>query len=134
MTAPELGAGWVRLSKPRGRRRSRHGLVSHYFVSPSGAEFRSFRAALDAALSAEYEAKWVMCEACEKWRKLPPGAPAPGADERWTCSMNEDPLRNSCEAEEVRWKHARYTHISRAYSQIVVRLISSVVRIILDSS
>lgn len=44
---------------------------------------------------------WVQCDACNKWRKLPElTAMQLVADGTWTCSMNPDGLRNSCDSAE----------------------------------
>lgn len=32
--------------------------------------------------------KWVQCESCKKWRKLPPNISASSLPETWVCSMN----------------------------------------------
>ena len=45
------------------------------------------------------EVTWVQCEACDKWRRLPHLTPDQVPDE-WYCSMNQDPLRDSCDAPE----------------------------------
>src|SRR4051794_1263339 len=37
-----------------------------------------------------------MCDRCNKWRKLPPGAPVPGCDEQWFCAQNLDKDHSSC--------------------------------------
>jgi hypothetical protein len=39
------------------------------------------------------DSEWVECEACHKWRRLPPGCARPAEDSAWFCSMNKDPLR-----------------------------------------
>jgi hypothetical protein len=39
------------------------------------------------------DSHWVECEACHKWRRLPPGCAKPPEDSAWFCSMNKDPLR-----------------------------------------
>ena len=51
-----------------------------------------------------HETTWVACDACGKWRRLPPGTPAPPADERWRCEDNEgDAAMASCDAPEEPW-------------------------------
>ena len=45
------------------------------------------------------EVTWVQCEACDKWRRVPHLTPDQVPDE-WYCSMNQDPLRDSCDAPE----------------------------------
>ena len=54
--------------------------------------------------------QWVQCENahCNKWRKLPRGAPKVKEDESWYCYMNPDPARAGCSAsEEVRSRQRR---------------------------
>ena len=46
------------------------------------------------------EDDWVQCEACLKWRRLPPGVPPPADDEPWRCEMSADAARQTCAAEE----------------------------------
>ena len=48
---------------------------------------------------AEGEALWVQCDDCGKWRKLPAGCEAPDEDAAWSCPLNPDQSRASCEAE-----------------------------------
>ena len=51
-----------------------------------------------------HETTWVACDACGKWRKLPPGVAGPPADERWRCAQNVgDPARRSCKVPEEPW-------------------------------
>ena len=43
--------------------------------------------------------KWVMCETCNQWRKVPPEVDLEKLPEKWYCSMNKwDPARASCSA------------------------------------
>jgi CW-type Zinc Finger len=46
---------------------------------------------------------WAQCENpnCQKWRRLPPGAPEINEDEPWYCYLNPDATRNTCSASEV---------------------------------
>ena len=39
---------------------------------------------------------WVQCERCSKWRRLPPGVPAPKASSEWVCAFHPDPNFNDC--------------------------------------
>jgi len=40
---------------------------------------------------------WVECDACKKWRKLPPSVEAESLPEKWDCTMNRwDPHRATC--------------------------------------
>lgn len=47
---------------------------------------------------------WIQCDACHKWRRL---AEAGAADttSAWFCSMNADPLYQSCSVAEDSWDH-----------------------------
>ena len=57
------------------------------------------------AVAQEAEDEWVACDLCGKWRKLPSGCSAPSAtDVEWTCSMNPDAARASCDADEEQWE------------------------------
>jgi len=44
--------------------------------------------------------EWVRCNSCDKWRALPASVDVSKLPEIWFCSLNEDPLRNSCEDSE----------------------------------
>jgi len=51
--------------------------------------------------SEQQENKWVMCETCQQWRKLPSHVDTSTLPDKWYCSMNKwDPLRQSCSAPE----------------------------------
>ncbi len=43
---------------------------------------------------------WSQCDACDKWRKLPPGTTLIES-EKWYCHMNADPNFNSCDIPEA---------------------------------
>ena len=49
------------------------------------------------------EDKWVQCDSCGKWRKLPQEIDLDTLPEVWTCEMNTyDPERQTCaDPEEV---------------------------------
>jgi hypothetical protein len=49
---------------------------------------------------------WAQCdnEACNKWRRLPPGTVLKGT-EPWFCRMNADPNFNSCDIPEATYDH-----------------------------
>ena len=54
----------------------------------------------------QHETNWVACDACGKWRKLPPGVQleAEQAASKWRCKNNVwDPQRQSCAAPEEPW-------------------------------
>jgi hypothetical protein len=44
--------------------------------------------------------KWVQCERCDKWRRIPPHAAADEDAQAWECSLNPDPAYNSCQARQ----------------------------------
>tara|TARA_B110001452_G_scaffold254477_1_gene246097 strand:- start:2192 stop:2794 length:603 start_codon:yes stop_codon:yes gene_type:complete len=46
------------------------------------------------------ETRWVQCERCDKWRRLPPGCAAPEDDEAWWCALNPMSTHNRCEVPE----------------------------------
>jgi len=49
----------------------------------------------------QQENKWVMCETCQQWRKLPSFVDTTTLPDKWYCHMNKwDPLRQSCSAPE----------------------------------
>ncbi|KAG0496325.1 hypothetical protein HPP92_001016 [Vanilla planifolia] len=50
----------------------------------------------------DYNETWVQCDACRKWRKLVDrcNLDTTGA---WFCSMNDDPLHQSCSVPEESW-------------------------------
>ena len=50
----------------------------------------------EAEEDAEEEATWVECDACGKWRELPPGVRE--ARGSWTCAQNSDARFNQCDA------------------------------------
>ncbi|XP_010276587.1 PREDICTED: F-box protein At3g54460-like [Nelumbo nucifera] len=49
---------------------------------------------------------WVQCDACHKWRKLSDKS-IPDATAAWFCSMNTDPLHQSCAIPEESWDYKR---------------------------
>ena len=94
--APELVQSTLAVAARSGRR-SRRGARG---VARAGVAARS-ATERDVPL---HETIWVACDACGKWRKLPPGTPGPQADERWKCGDNTgDPVRSSCKAPEEPW-------------------------------
>ncbi|KAL9677507.1 hypothetical protein QQ045_005739 [Rhodiola kirilowii] len=48
---------------------------------------------------------WIQCDLCRKWRKHPPPI-ASDANEAWFCSMNTNPLYQSCGDPEESWDHS----------------------------
>ena len=49
--------------------------------------------------SLEYNDTWIQCDACHKWRKLADSSMA-NSSAAWFCSMNTDPLYQSCSVPE----------------------------------
>ncbi|MCI13381.1 F-box protein, partial [Trifolium medium] len=47
----------------------------------------------------EYSDTWIQCDACHKWRKLADNSMA-NSSAAWFCSMNTDPLYQSCRVPE----------------------------------
>ncbi|CAJ2638828.1 unnamed protein product [Trifolium pratense] len=47
----------------------------------------------------EYSDTWIQCDACHKWRKLSDNSMA-NSSAAWFCSMNTDPLYQSCRVPE----------------------------------
>lgn len=46
---------------------------------------------------------WVRCNTCDKWRALPCNVDPNNLPDIWTCKLNTyDPLRNNCDAPEVK--------------------------------
>ncbi|XP_028088942.1 F-box protein At3g54460 [Camellia sinensis] len=52
----------------------------------------------------EYNETWVQCDACRKWRKLEDASMADDTT-AWFCSMNSDPLHQSCSVPEESWDY-----------------------------
>ncbi|XP_015867210.2 F-box protein At3g54460 [Ziziphus jujuba] len=50
----------------------------------------------------KHDDTWVQCDACHKWRQLHESSVA-DASRAWFCSMNTDPLFNSCNVPEESW-------------------------------
>jgi len=46
---------------------------------------------------------WVQCEACSKWRRIPGSTPEE-LEHHWTCAMNPDLARASCDVLEEAWQ------------------------------
>ena len=54
-----------------------------------------------AVVQAVIEDKYVCCEKCEKWRRIPQHVNENELPDKWLCSMNIwDPFRNSCDTPE----------------------------------
>ncbi|OIT32406.1 PREDICTED: F-box protein At3g54460 [Nicotiana attenuata] len=50
---------------------------------------------------------WIQCDACQKWRRLAEAGVA-DATTAWFCSMNTDPLYQSCSVAEDSWDHKQH--------------------------
>lgn len=59
-----------------------------------------------AARSFESSETWVQCDACSKWRKLCERSIL-DSNAAWFCSMNADPLHQSCTDPEEPWNYKR---------------------------
>lgn len=60
---------------------------------------------------------WVQCDACFKWRRLLETSVAE-ANAAWFCSMNADPLHQSCNDPEEAWdNHQSITHLQGFYTK-----------------
>lgn len=55
--------------------------------------------------SIECNDTWIQCDACQKWRKLADSR-MPSINEAWFCSMNPDPLYQSCSIPEQPWHNS----------------------------
>ncbi|XP_012567307.1 F-box protein At3g54460 [Cicer arietinum] len=61
--------------------------------------------------SLEYSDTWIQCDACHKWRKLADNSMA-NSSAAWFCSMNTDPLYQSCSVvEQYIQNSCKITHL-----------------------
>ncbi|KAG4974542.1 hypothetical protein JHK87_031363 [Glycine soja] len=59
----------------------------------------------------EYNDTWIQCDACHKWRKLVDNSMA-NSSAAWFCSMNTDPLYQSCSVPEQHFHNiCKITHL-----------------------
>ncbi|KAG5035019.1 hypothetical protein JHK87_009929 [Glycine soja] len=59
----------------------------------------------------EYSDTWIQCDACHKWRKLVDNSMA-NSSAAWFCSMNTDPLYQSCSVPEQYFHNTcKITHL-----------------------
>ncbi|KAK7323306.1 hypothetical protein VNO77_26773 [Canavalia gladiata] len=59
----------------------------------------------------EYNDTWIQCDACHKWRKLADNSMA-NSSAAWFCSMNTDPLYQSCSVPEQCFQNTwKITHL-----------------------
>ncbi|KAG2372532.1 F-box protein [Vigna angularis] len=59
----------------------------------------------------EYSDTWIQCDACHKWRKLADNSMA-SSSAAWFCSMNPDPLYQSCSVPEQHFRStSRITYL-----------------------
>jgi hypothetical protein len=106
-------------------------LRSGFFEARFGAgEYLGcFATAEEAALAVARRAKeggqardeWLQCDACRKWRRLPFGTTLPDDDE-WTCAMNPDEERNSCEVIEAVDERRIERQVLRSIDRMVTQL------------
>lgn len=54
--------------------------------------------------SVVYNETWIQCDACRKWRRLSDDSLADSTT-AWFCSLNPDPLYQSCDAPEESWDY-----------------------------
>ncbi|EFJ47166.1 hypothetical protein VOLCADRAFT_105221 [Volvox carteri f. nagariensis] len=60
-----------------------------------------------------HEDVWAMCDACQKWRRLPPGTVL-DESQPWYCTQNPDKKYNSCSLDEEDWQNSGDQEISAA--------------------
>ena len=68
--------------------------------SPSAALKLRLGRGSPAAIVETDQRNWVCCDQCGKWRSLPATVDVQGLPEQWTCAMNVDRSRNTCDADE----------------------------------
>lgn len=90
------------LEKPKSSRKS----------SGSGSGSASKRRNATTVTQAVIEDKYVCCEKCEKWRRIPSHVNENELPDKWLCSMNIwDPLRNSCDTPEENFAETAATAV-----------------------
>ena len=63
---------------------------------------------LDEFLPPESDTRWIGCDACHQWRRLPWNVDAEDLGEHWTCSLRSwDPENASCDAMADPWDPSR---------------------------
>ncbi|GAB4827393.1 hypothetical protein Ancab_034278 [Ancistrocladus abbreviatus] len=72
--------------------------------NPYGSPLKCKRQRKASSSHWEYNETWFQCDACQKWRKIPDGSVA-DATAAWFCSMNTDPLFQSCNVPEESWDY-----------------------------
>ncbi|XP_031373189.1 F-box protein At3g54460 isoform X1 [Punica granatum] len=71
-------------------------------IISSGSSYSCRRPGGVTADSLNYNETWIQCEACQKWRRLI-GENSPDINVAWFCSMNVDPMYQSCSVPEECW-------------------------------
>ncbi|CAH9113778.1 unnamed protein product [Cuscuta epithymum] len=66
-------------------------------LSSTGKRLKKFN-----ANNLEYDETWVQCDACRRWRRLD-DVSTMDSSRAWFCSMNTDPLFQTCSAPEESW-------------------------------
>ncbi|KAL6981082.1 hypothetical protein U1Q18_022713 [Sarracenia purpurea var. burkii] len=99
---------WKVRNKSSKRRRASNGLTCGSLDERVGISYGpshdSKRLRKLTADHSEYNDTWIQCDACRKWRKLADASMA-DASRAWFCSMNSDPLLNSCSVPEESWDY-----------------------------
>jgi len=50
--------------------------------------------------SQQLQSRWICCDVCNKWRRVPGNVPLPSDDEEWRCELNTWDLFNRCWVDE----------------------------------
>jgi len=56
---------------------------------------------VDSLTSNDDNSTWVQCDDCNKWRALPQDTVVEDLPDKWTCALNTDSARDSCDKSEV---------------------------------
>ncbi|XP_059649264.1 F-box protein At3g54460 isoform X2 [Cornus florida] len=83
---------------------SRHDSLDKRVDMSCGSVYGSKRPRNATADHSIYNETWVQCDACRKWRKLTDKSIA-DTTIAWFCSMNSDPLHQSCGVPEESWDY-----------------------------
>ncbi|KAA8537325.1 hypothetical protein F0562_026988 [Nyssa sinensis] len=82
----------------------RHGSLDRQVGISYGSLYNGKRARMSTLDHFEYNETWVQCDACHKWRKLADKS-ITDTTTAWFCSMNSDPLHQSCNVPEESWDY-----------------------------
>lgn len=71
----------------------------------NGEDIRSASGVIDSCfiqdnLSQQLPSRWICCDVCNKWRRVPGHVPLPSDDEEWRCELNSWDLFNRCWVDE----------------------------------